>query len=205
MATAPCPPPGRRRAARRDERRRGRRSASAARPARGRSRRRSARSSPSRPSPSRGCCTRRRGPPDRTCERPVSPSEEPPQELRLVHAPPHRLGVAAVGLARRARMPGGGLRQRGRQQRRLVVADLRGRLAEIAPAGALHTPHARPEFYDVQVELEDPPLAERALELPGEDGFAQLAQRVARGREPEIPRELLADGGCAARQLALAE
>src|SRR2546426_12626057 len=87
-------------------------------------------------------------------------SDEAPEELRLVHAPPHPLDVAAVGRARRAGMPGGRARQRRRQERRLVVAEIGGGLAEVSPAGALDAPPAPPEFADVEVELGDPPLAE---------------------------------------------
>src|SRR4029453_13658311 len=71
--------------------------------------------------------------------------------------------------------------------------------------GGFGAPHARAEFYDVQVELEDAELAEPALELPGEDGLLPLAQGAAWGRQPQILGQLLGDGRGPARRHALVD
>ena len=99
----------------------------------------------------------------------------------------------------------GGARQPGREPGRLLLVEIGGGAAEVVPGGGLGAPHARAEFYDVQVQLEDARLAERPLELPGEDRLLDLAQRVARRRQPEILGQLLRDGGRAARHLALVD
>src|SRR6058998_635505 len=59
------------------------------------------------------------------------------------------------------------------------------------------------EFYDIHVALEDAPLGQRALELPGQHGLAGLAQHRALGREPEVLGELLRERRGPARRPAL--
>src|SRR3989475_8679308 len=127
------------------------------------------------------------------------------RQLGAVHAAPDVLGVAAIGRRLHPRVPRARPRQARRQLRGLVLVQLGRRLAEVAPARRLRAVHAGPEFYDIQIELEDPPLGQRALELPGQNALACLAQRAARGREPEVLRELLGDRRGTARDLALLE
>jgi len=62
---------------------------------------------------------------------------------------------------------------------------------------------AGPELDHVEIQLQDAPLGERALELPGQERLLRLAQRVARRGEPEVLGELLGDGGRPARELAV--
>src|SRR6266850_5185019 len=129
--------------------------------------------------------------------------QQPGRQLGAVRAVPDALRVPAVGRAAHPRVPRARPRQARRQPRGLVLVQLGRRLAEVAAAGRLGTVHAGPEFYDIQVALEDPPLGQRALELPGQNALTRLAQRVARRREPQILRELLGDRRGAARDLAL--
>ena len=57
-----------------------------------------------------------------------------------------------------------------------------------------------PELDDVQVDLEDSPLREMPLEPPREQRLLEFARRVAGRREPQVLRQLLADGRGSARQ-----
>ena len=86
---------------------------------------------------------------------------------------------------------------------RLVAGERRRGLAEEALRGGLGAVDAGRELDDVQIELEDPPLGEVLLERPGEQRLLQLAQGIARRREPEILRQLLREGRGAARHLPL--
>src|SRR5215468_3509479 len=70
----------------------------------------------------------------------------------------------------------------------------RRRLRAVDAAAPLH---------DVEIELENPPLAELALELKGDDHLANFPQRILRRVEIEIARELHCDRAAAARELAL--
>src|SRR5438132_663139 len=121
--------------------------------------------------------------------------EQPCRDLGALHAVPDALRVPAVGRTAHPRVPRARPRQARRQPGGLVLVQLGRRLAEVAAAGRLGAVHAGPEFYDIEVALEDSPLGQRALELPGQDGLARLAQRAARGREPEILRQLRAARG----------
>ena len=103
------------------------------------------------------------------------------------------LVAAAVG----ARIPGGA-GQAGRQGRRLALREPSCRPAEESLCGRLRAEDPRPELDDVEVELQDPPLGELSLELPGEQGLLDLPPRVAGRRQPEILDQLLAQGGGAA-------
>src|SRR5947207_16005558 len=131
--------------------------------------------------------------------------QQPCRQLGALHPVPDALRIPAVARAAHPRVPRARPRQARRQARGLVLVQLGRRLAEVAAAGRLDAVHAGPEFYDIEVALEDPPLGQRALELPGQDGLARLAQRTTRGREPEILRQLLGDRRGAARELALLE
>jgi hypothetical protein len=109
--------------------------------------------------------------------------------------------VRPVGWARGARVPAPRVRQARGELGRLDGAELGGRHAEVAAARGLHAVDAGPELDDVQVELEDPALAEGSLELPGEDGLTGFPQRAPRGGQPEVLRELLSDRRGSARRL----
>jgi len=100
-------------------------------------------------------------------------------------------------------MPGGGIRQRGGELGCLALVEVGGRLAEVALARRARPVDAGAELDHVEIELENAPLGERALDLPGQERLPRLAQRVARRGEPEVLGELLGDGGRPARQLAV--
>src|SRR5258707_15544127 len=108
---------------------------------------------------------------------------QPGRQLGALHAIPDAFRVPAVGRAAHPRGPRARPRQARRQPRGLVLVQLGRRLAEVAAAGPPGARHPGPEFYDIGVALEDPALGQRALELPGQDAPAPLAQRAARGRE----------------------
>jgi hypothetical protein len=91
--------------------------------------------------------------------------------------------------------------ERGRQQRRFLFAELSRRLAEVRGRGGASAVDAGTELDHVQVELEDPAFVERVLDLPGQDGLFELAERVAVRREPQVLDQLLGDGRGAARPL----
>jgi hypothetical protein len=57
----------------------------------------------------------------------------------------------------------------------------------------------------VQVQLEDAPLGERALEAHGEDQLLELPPRRARRAQPQVLRQLLRDRAAAAHDLVRAE
>src|SRR5262245_7789370 len=134
---------------------------------------------------------------------PPSGSDLPPQELRAIHALEDARDVRLVRRAARAGMPARRARQARRELRRLARRELRRGLAEVAPRCRLDAVDAGAELHHVEVELEDPPLGERALELPGQDGLADLPDGIARRGEPEVLGELLGDRRGSPRQLAL--
>src|SRR5262245_58525815 len=104
-----------------------------------------------------------------------------PEELGPGHAALDALDVAQIGAARGAGMPGGRIRQAGGELGRLVGRQVGRRLAEVSPARRLRPVEAAPEFHHVQVQLQDPPLVEGPLDLPGQDRLLELAERVPRG------------------------
>src|SRR5262249_51754190 len=108
--------------------------------------------------------------------------------------------VSLVGAARGARMPRARVREARDERGRLARTDLGGGLAEVPPRRRLDPVTARPELHDVQVQLQDPSPGERPLELAGKDHLPRLAERGPRRRQPQVPRELLREGGRAARQ-----
>src|SRR5262249_46438154 len=77
------------------------------------------------------------------------------------------------------------------------------RLAEIVASRGPGPADPPADVHHVQVQLEDPPLGERALDLPGQDRLLHLADRVARGRQPEILHEVLGDGRRAPAKLSI--
>ena len=68
-------------------------------------------------------------------------------------------------------------------------------------AGGLGAPDAVAPFNQVQVQLEDPHLAQLGFEPPRDQELRQLAIRIARRRQIEILRELLRDRRSAAERL----
>ncbi len=127
--------------------------------------------------------------------------------LRLLHRHDH--GLAAEPAEDellppdRAAGPEGGVRgQRVREGRHeqggLIHREPRRRPPEVPLARGFHSPEIRPQLDDVQVQLEDPRLAQRPLEAVGGHRLLQLPQRVARGREVQVLGELLGDRAGAA-------
>src|SRR5262245_8142242 len=102
-------------------------------------------------------------------------------------------------------MPGPRIGQSAGELSGLRVRQVRGGLAEVAAAGRLGPEHARTEFRGVEVELQDAAFVELPLELPGERDLLELPVGVARRREPEVLRELLADRRGSAGDLALVQ
>ncbi len=84
---------------------------------------------------------------------------------RLPHPPLDRPHHAAVGAAVAARVPAPRAGQGGGELRRLVLGQAARRLAEPVAAGGLGAVDPRPPLDDVEVELEDAPLRQLALEL----------------------------------------
>src|SRR4029453_18193074 len=126
------------------------------------------------------------------------------EEGRLVHLSPD--GGHSPPIRRRvhSRMPRARHGQARGEGGRLRGTELRGGAAEVALARGARAEHAGAELRDIQIELEDPSLGERALELPGEDRLLDLPIRAACSGEPQVLGELLGDGGGAARGLAFA-
>ncbi len=123
----------------------------------------------------------------------VTTSDQSPEEAGAVHAVLDGRRVPVVGGARHARMPAARPGQRRREQGGFPLVEVGGRLAEVAPARGLDPVHARAELGHVEVELENAPLVERPLQLPGEERLPDLSERAPGGREPEVLRELLGD------------
>src|SRR5262245_123189 len=96
-------------------------------------------------------------------------------------------------------MPRARVREARGELRPFQRTDVRGAPSEISAGCCLHTVEARPELHDVEVELQDALLGQRALELPGEEQLAHLSERIPGGRQPQVLRELLRDGRRASR------
>ena len=94
-----------------------------------------------------------------------------------------------------------GMRQRRDQQRGFIERQSAGALAEIGLARRLDTPQIRAELRHVQVQREDAVLRQRPLQSVGDHRLLELAERIARGREIEVLRELLGDRAGAAELL----
>ena len=90
-----------------------------------------------------------------------------------------------------------------RQQRRFLSRQLRGTLAEVGARRRFAAEDAVAPLDHVQVDLENPALAEAGLEPPRDEQLAQLAHGNARRRQVEVLRQLLGDGAGAAREAAI--
>ena len=71
--------------------------------------------------------------------------------------------------------------------------ERRRRHAEVGARRRVRAPDAVAPLDDVEIDLEDARLRQRRLEPPRDDQLAQLAQRIARGREIQVLGELLRD------------
>src|SRR6185312_4974514 len=111
---------------------------------------------------------------------------------------PAQAGVGPVGVAVVW------IRQHRRHQGCLGWAQATGRLAE-GPAGArLGAEFAiRPPFGDVEINLEDTPLAEHQVDPHGQGELQHLADVATAGPQEEILRDLLGDGGPAPHVLKI--
>src|SRR5262249_24173113 len=101
---------------------------------------------------------------------------------------------------RRARVPRVRIREARGELRGLERTNARGGLAEVSARRRLHAVDAGAELDDVEVELQDSSLGQRALKLPGEDELTQLPERAPGRRQPQVLRELLRDGRGPTRQ-----
>ena len=114
----------------------------------------------------------------------------------------------AASILREGVVGGGRLEQPG-QQGGLGQVQVAGALAEVRARGRLHAVGQVAEVDLVQEPLQDVVFGERAVHPQGEDGLAQLAERVARGAlrwvEVEVAGQLLGDGAGAGAQLAIAQ
>src|SRR5439155_456010 len=119
--------------------------------------------------------------------------QQPCRDLGALHAMPDALRVPAVGRTAHPRVPRARPRQARRQPRGLVLVQLGRRLAEVAAAGRLGAVHAGPEFYDIEVALEDSPLGQRAHARP-RDGLPRQPRdqddrdQAEKPAEPGAPR-----------------
>ena len=119
----------------------------------------------------------------------------PPQDQVLPPAHPSRPVVGDSSAAERAVRP---------RARPPAPGRCCARSAESKLARRLHPPHVGSQFHHVQVQLQDSLLAQGGFEAPGDDGFLQLAKRVAGRGEVEILGQLLGDCAGAAQLVALA-
>src|SRR5215210_4561761 len=78
--------------------------------------------------------------------------------------------MALIAAALAAGVPGLGGGQAGGQLGGLALGEAGGGLAVVVAGGGLGAVDAAAELHDVQVQLEDAPLAELGLDLAGEDG-----------------------------------
>ena len=76
-------------------------------------------------------------------------------------------------------------------------AERRRADAEVAPRRGFAPNTPSPHSTLVEVDLEDAPLAEDRLELPGEDQLLRLAQEIALAAQEQVLRQLLGDGRAA--------
>ncbi len=73
-----------------------------------------------------------------------------------------------------------------------------GGVAEIFLACRLDPPDLGPQLHDIEIEFQNPLLAQPVLQPPGGERLLHFAERIARGREIEILGQLLADRARAA-------
>src|ERR1044071_8259479 len=94
--------------------------------------------------------------------------------------------IEVLAMKQRARR-----RQQAREERGLEDAELGGTSAKVGSCGLRHAPQAIAPFDDVEIELEDAALVERALQPARDQGLAKLAVQRARGAAVEVAHELL--------------
>jgi len=111
-------------------------------------------------------------------------------------------GAAVEGRGRPRRRPCARIGQGGGDQGGLVAAEVRRRLHEIGPRHRLGAVESRSGFGDVEVDLENPPLAPQKLDLRGEPRLEDLAHRIAPRPEQDVLRRLHGDGAGAAGPFA---
>jgi len=124
---------------------------------------------------------------------------------RLHHAvqhPPRAAGEPAGGVLE-AHLPRRG--EHRREQRGLCSRELARGDPEVGARSGLGPEDAVPPLRHVQVERQDAPLGERALELERQHRLLRLAPQAPLGAEPQVLGELLRQGGGAAQRPPLAE
>src|SRR5438132_8005662 len=116
-----------------------------------------------------------------------------PQDLeRALHQ--RRRRAPGIPLARR--------RQHGGQQRSFLRQQEGGRFPEPDARGRVGAVDSVAPFDHIQVQLQDPPLAQ-PLQPPGEEHLPQLAPESPLFTEPEVLRQLLGDRRRAAPEMAV--
>jgi len=95
--------------------------------------------------------------------------------------------------------------QRAREPSGLEGGESRRRLAEVGAGGRPRAAQARSPVHRVQVQLEDPRLAERALHLDCVEQLTQLARGGPLSSREQRPRQLLRDRAAAAPRAAFLE
>src|SRR4029079_3856062 len=91
---------------------------------------------------------------------------------------------------------------RAGEERRLLRAEIRRRLVEVAVRGGIRAPDAVPPFDHVQIQLEDALLRQLRLEASRDEELAQLSQRIFRRGQVQVLRKLLRDRARTAHELA---
>ena len=86
---------------------------------------------------------------------------------------------------------------------RLVGTQIGCRLVVVVAGGSLGAEYARTELNHIEIDLENAAFRQVALELPGEDDFANLSIRRPGRRQPQVLGQLLGDGRRAADPFAL--
>src|SRR5262249_47802180 len=90
------------------------------------------------------------------------------EKLGLAHPRADSLRVALIRGAPAARMPLSRPGEPRGELCRLRFVEVRGQLAEVGLRCLAHAVHPGAELDHVEVQLDDAPLGQRALELPGE-------------------------------------
>ena len=98
----------------------------------------------------------------------------------------------------------GRLQQPG-QERAFIGVELPRRFAEIAPRRGIDAIGAGAEIDPVEIDLEQPVLAEMMLEPEGQQRLLPLAPQGAVGRQEDVLGELLGDGRAALDDMAGAQ
>src|ERR1043166_2317175 len=89
-----------------------------------------------------------------------------------------------------------------RKSRRFEGVEIRRRLAEVMARSRLRAVNVGTQFNNVEINLENAPLGQSRLELPGDNDFLSFAQRILGRVEIKILGELHGDRAAAALELA---